>query len=905
MMHEGALKLRIGELAGGVAAEKTATLWCWQTRPPLSALFSFLFSQPLIIDNPILLVAHSLGGFLAKQALIAARRPWDDHDSLLSALHGLVLISSPRLRSNQRGEWQRAVGILLSVTRDVDKRLLEDGELQYLSGISDRFQDLIPQFRVLSTYETLPSKLKKSISINSRISDRVILVNEHDVRTGDGQEAVIKIDATHVDTCYMKESSARQALINLIEHCVKAAPKDRQQDLRDTTSNRTFKEAIGMERRASSPILPAALDLSSEDNTEPQKTNLSRKDSGAKLVDHIRSVSMSETKRKDPKLPCSSRVPVISMEDFVPRKEMMQMIDDALVTPAADDDPSQVRYVALYGTGGIGKTSTALQYWNTRGEKYGARFWIRADTPEKITDGFGTIVVLLGLLDHSETQDRAFNRMVAIDWLKNPVKRWDTTNPRRDDLANWLTVFDNVDDSDILEEVWPVGGGGSIIVTSRNPTTAWRPEYAINRRNEGIQVEPFSQQEAANFLRRRAPAADRRRDRDAAAELAQRLDCLPFALRQMGDLIHRRQTTFRRFLEVYQNEADQGKAEKLHKTSVKQSSDYNFTLSTVWAIEGLHEKILSLLNVLALLDSDGINEEILMCGDWTSNDPLYPASIAEYEDAKAELSVRSLIENRNDDDTAGDQITLHRTVQDAVRAKMSPEQFHLAFETAVELLLRAWPVKGRIWHYPVDKWPYCEALALHLIKLHSRYGATNAATGHPGESTSFAQLLIHGGWYWYQRGAPEQAKRFFDTSETLLNNLSDASLLLEDVWMCQGCVATETNDRDSCMKYYDKLLESVLQRLPVPKDSEDYEKIATAYNEMGIAHMMCQRTKEARKHFEKARTPEASQEGIGPYSFGLYVCYRKPGPCTLAAGTPRARPRDPGGGLCRLQKATY
>ncbi len=764
---------------------------------------------------------------------------------MLSTLRGLLFVGCPQLHPGDRGQWQRVIGILLSETRDVDtSRLSTEDELLLLSEVSRNFGDASIQIPTLSLYETKQTKLKRAISLKSQKVTKLSLVDSHSAKTGLEQEELVAIDATHGDSCSLEDANVRAKVFAFLRQCLEPPQVPRQ-------TTQTTTQSIPLP----SPLLQQVLTRDSTFSSlrlSCSPIEYSGSLSGSSSIPEITGVPTAQKQGGLPILPCDVVDPTLFVDDFVARDDVLGMIDDALDGGNGSEDTSRVRYVALHGIGGIGKTSTAAQYWKTKGDIYEAKFWVRADHPKKLVEDYGRIAVALGLLEEDQTQDTAYNRKVMMDWLENPARTSDEPQQSLKKPVRWLIVFDNVEDIDNLASFWPMKGGGSIIVTSRNPTTAWRPQDA-ERRNEGIKMKPLQPGEATQFLQRLAPAAGRRRDPGAAAELADRLDCIPFTLRQMGSYVHRKQMTFRRFLEVYQDEATQGKMGRFR-------SKYDVTV--LWMIEGLNEQTLSLLNLLALLDPDGINETVLMPGEIPLSDSLYPVNLADYEDAKAELSVSSLIINKNDGDTDDDQISVHRTVQDVVRAHMSPTQFHAAFQTAVDLLLHKWPVKGRPWHYPVDRWPHCEELSSHLIKLHSHYCTNCGRRECTSSGSRFAQLLIYGGWYWYQRGAPDQAKKFFDTSEQLANRLDDGETLLEDIWMCQGCLATETNNKKACWHYYSKFKESILTRVPDPQTAEDLEPVSSAHNEMGISHMMRGEVGEARKEFEIALSYSKSLQKV-------------------------------------------
>jgi hypothetical protein len=55
-------------------------------------------------------------------------------------------------------------------------------------------------------------------------------------------------------------------------------------------------------------------------------------------------------------------------------------------------------------------------------------------------------------------------------------------------LANWLIVFKNADQPEIINDFWPSNGYGSILVTSRDPMT--KTQFFFG--DEGLEVEPLS-----------------------------------------------------------------------------------------------------------------------------------------------------------------------------------------------------------------------------------------------------------------------------------------------------------------------------------------------------------------------------------------------------------------------------
>ncbi|KAK5128552.1 hypothetical protein LTR85_003223 [Meristemomyces frigidus] len=438
---------------------------------------------------------------------------------------------------------------------------------------------------------------------------------------------------------------------------------------------------------------------------------------------------------------------------------------------------------------------------------------------------------MLNLVDSSKAKDRLITMKVFKDWLEAPLKTYNRNKRGWQPHARWLVVFDNVDQVEILEDFWPGRGGGGILMTSRDPLSAWSPYGGETLRPNGVEVRPLDLMEATDLLKRAAPGAETIAQPNGARDLAERLDCIPLALRQMGGYIRQRNISFARFLRMYQNEASH---HAIHRSKVRMANfRYDYNLSTVFALESMPASTLSLMNVLSLLDPDHIKDSVLIATNKLPSG--YPLSEDEYLDARQTLWASSLISVYQEDE----EISLHRTVQDAARARMDVSQLHVAFETAALLLLESWPVKGRMWHYPLDHWEACEVLSPHIVKIYDHYVSNSDMHKQSPPSTDFAKLLAYVGWYYHERGDPYQAKSFFDTAEELCeHDPSRNEELLTELWKCQGCIATETNDGTACVDHYTKLLAKTQELIPEPKGVEEFNDLGLAYNEMGIAHMM-------------------------------------------------------------------
>ena len=174
-----------------------------------------------------------------------------------------------------------------------------------------------------------------------------------------------------------------------------------------------------------------------------------------------------------------------------------------------EDGKRSQNAIVLHGTGGMGKTQLALEYIHRHYKDHSSVFWINAASEQTTILGFtqimqrliehhaqlsgdyahiGRLLGMAGKLDSNGcftvTQPSDGQHVVGA------VKRWFA----RPENVNWLLVFDNLDDPDLvdIEEYLPVCNHGTVIITSR------RRDLQQGRR--GFEVNQMQPMEAIELL---------------------------------------------------------------------------------------------------------------------------------------------------------------------------------------------------------------------------------------------------------------------------------------------------------------------------------------------------------------------------------------------------------------------
>ena len=425
-------------------------------------------------------------------------------------------------------------------------------------------------------------------------------------------------------------------------------------------------------------------------------------------------------------------VPYTRNPFFTGRESLLQNLRETLTQNSAAA-LSQVQ--AISGLGGIGKTQTAVEYVYRYRSAYDAVFWVRADTALELSSGFVAIAQLLNL-----PQKNAENQ----DDVVQAVKLWLSRND------NWLLVFDNADQPDLVQPFQPTDSRGHILITSR----------AQDFQDLGIacpvEMETLDPEEALAFLLQRTGREELDKTDSAvqaAAQLAAELGYLPLALEQAAAYIVAKKARFQDYLASYQKL----KLKRLEKAKPK-LGNYPDSVATAWTlnfqqVEAAEPAAADLLRVSAVLHPDAIPFELLTEG----GSQLGEALAAALEDAAEDpLIVNELLEplctySLIRVDRANQTYSIHRLVQDVVRADLAmAETLLLWIDRAVSAANQLLPEEdetGLEYQDSYETWPVLERLTPHGQVL-----IQTCQTSSVCESLAAARLFNGIGDYLRDRG---------------------------------------------------------------------------------------------------------------------------------------------------------
>ncbi|VBB84614.1 Putative Kinesin light chain [Podospora comata] len=438
-------------------------------------------------EDPILFVAHSLGGIIVKDAI---RRS----DACRARTKLIVFLGTPH-RGSAFAEWgDIASNLALLGLQDSNKKIITTLEVnsEVLDNIHEEFKTIADQsqIRIHSFQEA------RGISGMKGLHNKVVDDFSSKLDLPRSLETVESIDANHIQMarCSDRADPQYRAIVGVLQQFIHRMALD--------------------------------------------ETSLQEEPSTASRVE----VSMVETGggsnmtlTNPATLPCHY-IPLPENRRFVGRNRTLDTLKAMLFMR------KEWRKAAIVGLGGVGKTQVALQlaYWTKKHQPEFSIFWVPALSSATFEQAFAAMARKLPIQSGGDDDD-----------LKQSVRRYLSSEAAGpwllvvDNVDDSDIFFGSAGMPGSISEYLPESDDGLTLFTTRSR------EVAVSvAGNDVIDLYEMDPLEAAEFLEKSLIYKDMLRDEGAAAELLKELTYLPLAITQAAAYINIKQVPLAEYVEL-------------------------------------------------------------------------------------------------------------------------------------------------------------------------------------------------------------------------------------------------------------------------------------------------------------------------------------------------------------------
>ena len=383
-------------------------------------------------------------------------------------------------------------------------------------------------------------------------------------------------------------------------------------------------------------------------------------------------------------------VPLERNPFFTGREDILGEIREALLSSGR---------AAFSGLGGIGKTQTAVEYAYRYKDEYSQILWVKAESQDSLTSDFAQLATLLNL-----PEQKAQDQQEVV----KAVQRWLQQHDQ------WLLIFDNADDLNLVHPFIHGLQSGHILLTTRAQATKIFPR---------VEVKELPKDGAARFLLRRAKLVDKETPQERVSlELHQQaldiviiLDTLTLALDQAGAYIEETQCGLDDYHDLYRTHGIE-----LLKERGLFAPGHPDPVATTWVlsyqkIEQANPAAAELLRFCAFLAPDAIPEELITQNASELGDMLGP--VAEnpllLNKAIGEILKYSLLNREIQSKT----LDIHRLVQAVIQNSLDEETKTQRMEQVVRAMNHVFPeVEFQNWSKCDRLLPQAQHCASHILQ---------------------------------------------------------------------------------------------------------------------------------------------------------------------------------------------
>ena len=575
------------------------------------------FRTELVINKndfdktPLIFVSYSLGGLVTKQLLTDTYSHKKDIGWLLDVCRGVVFIATPH-------KGQRFANVLHNIANCLTSPLIDELRKNQpsLTQLNKRFEgyfnELQPEVEVL--IETRPY-----------LSQVVVPEESADPRLPHVYPKLI--EKHHLDICKVTsvEESVYKLTKILIENCI----KNNQES--DTNSKVSIDEVA-----KSLPVTESPKQL---------QTAISNSDI-EQARERLKQMPLDEVPEPQD-LPIVSKMPHPVNPNFVGREDELKELAKNL------KEGTSTAITATTGIGGIGKSQLAAEFVHRYGKYFeGGVFWLSFSDPNSIP----AEVAECGNSEHLAL-DPKFTDFPFEEQVKQVSSCFKSGLPK-------LLIFDNCEDTQLLEKWRPTQGNNRILLTSR------QAEWSIDLGVKPITLNKLTRPQSIELLRKYRP--DLNKDDNNLDALSDVLGDLPLALQLAGNYLKTYQhSSFGKpeeYLKDLQNNTLLNHGSLQGKGSVSSATGHELHVAKTFMLsfEKLNETTstdilaLKILRRAAYFAPDNIPRLVLFCTlepDGVIKEQLNSDYELELEDAIIRLLQLGLIQKTENGD-----LSLHRLI---------------------------------------------------------------------------------------------------------------------------------------------------------------------------------------------------------------------------------------------------
>lgn len=283
--------------------------------------------------------------------------------------------------------------------------------------------------------------------------------------------------------------------------------------------------------------------------------------------------------------------------EFLGRDSDLDVLHEVLKAPG--------QVCSLSGPGGVGKTSTAIEYAHRFGSEYPLIFWVEAETPGGCAEKYAAIA--RHVINDTTLDKRGQGGLISMtkEYLKKTRVRW-------------LLILDNADDWNSISGYVPrnmTKTQGSVLITSRDCKLFGAMKVQPKNIRQ-VTLKAFSLSESARFLLCGISPAKRGKDltRDPDYKLAikasELVGRLPLAIGMIAGYVRVSRSDLVTFLESWEEREES----MMESGRISDPTAFDPAIDALWDI-GISEvpRISSMvLNIVSFFDPEKIQKDLLI-----------------------------------------------------------------------------------------------------------------------------------------------------------------------------------------------------------------------------------------------------------------------------------------------------